>query len=495
LYTRQRQKGTRSPFFFFVLLKSRKGQGRKEEETRRKRREKKEDLLKIGREREAKLQIIEKKLTEIKPYKKNPRKNDAAVPYVAESIREFGFKVPLVIDKDGEIVAGHTRYKAAQQLGLETVPCIIADDLTPKQIKAFRLADNKVAEKAEWDDGLLDLELADLTDLDMNTFGFDLPEKEKPAEPEEDDYDADMARPEARTKKGDIYLLGEHRLMCGDSTDAGDVAELMGGRLADLVLTDPPYNVAIGSKNKALNEMFKQNGKKCGSIEIDIAGDKGMTDEEIGQKLWLPAFTNARANSADTCSVYITMPQGGTHMMMMMMMKEAGWQVKHELIWAKNAATFSMGRLDYDYQHEPILYGWNRAHEFYSNDYEKSIIEDIPEDIDALTEKAAKRLLKRLMDDRRTTSVIRENKPQKSELHPTMKPVKLFGRLIKNSSKPGQIVLDLFGGSGTTIIACEQLDRVCMMMECDPHYCDVIIDRWEQYTGDKAEKIKEGKGG
>ena len=444
------------------------------------------------------MQIIEKKLSEIKPYKNNPRKNDNAVPYVAESIREFGFKVPLVIDKDGEIVAGHTRYKAAQQLGLETVPCIIADDLTPQQTKAFRLADNKVAEKAEWDDGLLDLELADLTDLDMSAFGFDLPEKEKPAEPEEDDYDADMARPEPRTKKGDIYLLGEHRLMCGDSTDAGDVAELIGGRLADLVLTDPPYGVAIGSKNKALNEACKKNGMplKGGHNETDIAGDKDMTADEMKSKIWLPAFTNARANSNDTCSVYITMPQGGELMMMMMMAAvEAGWQVKHGLVWVKNVATFSMGHLDYDYQHEPILYGWNKTHKFYSNDYEKSVLADVPEDIDSMTEKAAKRLLKRLIDDRRTTSVIRENKPQKSELHPTMKPVKLFGRLIKNSSKPGQIVLDLFGGSGTTLIACEQLDRVCMMMEYDPHYCDVIIDRWEQYTGDKAEKIKEGKGG
>lgn len=444
------------------------------------------------------MQIIEKKLSEIKPYKNNPRKNDNAVPYVAESIREFGFKCPLVIDKDGEIVAGHTRYKAAQQLGLETVPCIIADDLTPKQIKAFRLADNKVAEKAEWDTDLLDLELGDLTDLDMGAFGFDLPEKEKPAEPEEDDYDADMARPEPRTKKGDIYLLGEHRLMCGDSTDAGDVAELMSGRLADLVLTDPPYGVAIGSKNKALNEACKKNGMplKGGHIETDIAGDKDMTADEMKSKIWLPAFTNARTNSNDICSIYITMPQGGELMMMMMAAAvEAGWQVKHGLVWVKNVATFSMGHLDYDYQHEPILYGWNKTHKFYSNEYEKSLLADIPEDIDALTEKAAKRLLKRLIDDRRTTSVIRENKPQKSELHPTMKPVKLFGRLIKNSTKPGQIVLDLFGGSGTTIIACQQLDRVCMMMECDPHYCDVIIDRWEQYTGDKAEKIKEGKGG
>lgn len=422
------------------------------------------------------MQIIEKKLSEIKPYKNNPRKNDNAVPYVAESIREFGFKCPLVIDKDGEIVAGHTRYKAAQQLGLETVPCIIADDLTPQQIKAFRLADNKVAEKAEWDTDLLDLELGDLTDLDMGAFGFDLPEKEKPAEPEEDDYDADMARPEARTKKGDIYLLGEHRLMCGDSTDAGDVAELMGGRLADLVLTDPPYNVKYGTQSCQTN--------KNGTIKND-----NMSADDY-QNFCRDVFVNMNTHLKDGGAFYIWYANIMTFQIYSALIA-AGLKPRAPLTWVKNRMILDFN--DYHTQTEPCIYSWKGTHHYFTEDRtNKTLLRDDTPDFNKMTKDELVNFVTALYS---STDAIHEDNPQKSELHPTMKPVKLFGRLIKNSSKPGQIVLDLFGGSGTTLIACEQLDRVCMMMECDPHYCDVIIDRWEQYTGDKAEKIKEGKGG
>lgn len=219
-----------------------------------------------------------------------------------------------------------------------------------------------------------------------------------------------------------------------------------------MILTDPPYNVAIGAKNRALQAI----GIAVSNTD-DLVDDQGKTDEEVADSLWIPAFTNARAVANDCCSIYITMPQGGTHMMMMMAAHKAGWQVKHELIWEKNQPTFSMGRLDYDYKHEPICYGWNKSHKFYGDKTDKSI----------------------LCFDR----------PRKSKEHPTMKPVELFAKLIQNSSKEGDIILDLFGGSGTTLIACEQLNRKCRMMEYDAHYCDVIIDRWEKFTGNKAEKI------
>lgn len=393
------------------------------------------------------MNIIEKRVADLKPYGKNPRKNDDAVKYVAESIRNFGFKVPIVITKDNEIVCGHTRWKASKKLKMESVPCVVADDLTEEQIKAFRIADNKVGEKAEWDLALLDTELAEIETIDMTLLGFNEPQ-EQPQEVVEDDFDAEPSE-EPIAKYGDIYQLGRHRLMCGDSTKTNDVECLMGGYKADMVFTDPPYNVAIGSKNAFLNTV--QPSQRCCE---DIANDKGKTDEEIGQELWFPAFKNALGVANDTCSLYVTMPQGGTHMMMMMMIHESGWQVKHELMWLKNQPTFSMNRLDYDYKHEPILYGWNKSHKFYGKGkFNKSVWEF--------------------------------DKPRESKLHPTMKPIELIANALENSSQEEDIILDLFGGSGSTLIACEQLNRRCFMMELDPHYVDVIIRRWLDFTEHK----------
>ena len=406
------------------------------------------------------MEIIELPIKALKPYKRNPRKNDKAVEYVANSIRQFGFKQPIVIDENYEIVCGHTRWKAAKTLGMETVPCIMADDLTPEQIAVYRLADNRTAEVADWDFDLLELEMNDIDPdmFDLSDFGFfqdEEPEK-APTEIVEDEA-PELDEVEPCCKRGQVWQLGCHRLMCGDSTDADDVARLMSGEKADMVFTDPPYNVAIGSKNAFLNTV-QPAGRCC----EDIEGDKGMTDEEIGETLWKPAFMNMRDNAKDCCAIYVTMPQGGTHMMMMMMMMmmmSASWQVKHELMWEKNAPTFSMGRLDYDYQHEPICYGWNKSHTFYGKGDQ-------------------------------TKSIWRYDKPRKCDLHPTMKPVALIANALQNSSKPNDIILDVFGGSGSTLMACEQTERQCRMMELDPHYCDVIIKRWEDFTGKKAELIE-----
>ena len=398
------------------------------------------------------MQIYDKRLNEIKPYENNPRHNDNAVDAVVNSIREFGFKVPLVVDSEGVIVAGHTRYKAAKKLGLKTVPCIVADDLTDEQVKAFRLADNKVGELATWALDTLKVELDNIGEIDMSEFGFSLDGiGEEPQEVQEDDFDEEPPE-EPTSKLGDIYQLGEHRLMCGDSTNAEHVAKLMDGAKADMVFTDPPYNVNYADKN-----IFLNNADKGNRIQDDIENDHAGSDETAKNDLWLPAFKNMIDNSADDCSVYVTMPQGGTHMMMMMMSaQEAGWQVKHELIWVKN--NHVLGRVDYLYKHEPILFGWKDKHKFYGNGEHTKSVWEIP-------------------------------KPQKSDLHPTMKPIALIANALLNSSQEEDNILDVFGGSGSTLIACEQLNRKCYMMEMSPKYVDVIIKRWEEYTGKKAVKI------
>lgn len=389
------------------------------------------------------------KIEELKPYGKNPRKNDEAVQYVAESIKQFGFKVPVVIDKDNVIVAGHTRWKAAKKLGISEVPCIVADDLTDEQIKAFRLADNKVAEKAEWDFDLLATELDDLIDFDMSVFGFeDMVEEEEP-EVVEDDFEAELPE-EPYVKVGDLYQLGNHRLLCGDSTKIDDVEKLMGDELADMLVTDPPYNVALGMGG-SVDEARKRHRRTDGLV---IMNDS-MEDGEFYQFLY-DFYVCAYAAMKPGASFYIWHADN-EGLNFRLALKNSGFQLRQTLIWNKN--TITLGRQDYQWKHEPCLYGWKdgASHNWYS--------------------------------DRKQATVIDMNKPSRSELHPTMKPVELFDYQIKNSSKKGDIVLDLFGGSGTTIMACEQNGRRGFTMEYDPRYAQTIIERWEQFTGEKAVKL------
>ena len=430
-----------------------------------------------------KINIIEKKIDELTPYANNPRNNTGAVDAVAASLQEFGWKQPVVIDKDGVIIAGHTRIKAAEKLGLETAPCIIADDLTEEQVRAYRLADNKTAELAEWKFELLDEELAEIGSIDMSAFGFDLTEPESIDEIEEDEFNPDDTPPE-RVKSGELWALGDHRLMCGDSTSEEDLDRLCGEERPLFVFTDPPYGVAIGSKNKAINEVDPGRG---GRIQQDIANDT-MQPEELRVML-TKAFANLKRKSDPACSFYVSSPQGGElGLTMLQMMRDAGLPVRHQLVWVKNAATFSMGRLDYDYKHEPIFYTWADKHIFYGG-FGNTVIDDtIP--LEKMNKAELKDLVRALQADREE-SVIYCDKPLHATLHPTMKPVKLVARFMINSSKEGDAVADIFGGSGTTIIAAEQLKRRCLMMELDPHYCDVIIKRWEDYTGKKAELVKD----
>lgn len=425
------------------------------------------------------MQIIEKKLTELKKYEKNPRRNDQAVDAVAASIRNFGFKVPIIIDKDNVIVAGHTRLKAARKLGLETVPCIIADDLSPEQIQAFRLADNKTAELAEWDPDLLLQELGQIT-IDMEQFGFDdsdIPEID--GEVYEDEYE-EPEKLEPRTKLGDRYRLGDHILMCGDSTKEEDVLKLIGGDSIDLLITDPPYNVDIGITD--IEEAKKRRRRTDGLL---IQND-AMSEEDF-RKFLISAMSNAEKVMRPG-AVYYIWHADSNGMLFREVVEEVGLKLRQNLIWVKNALV--LGRQDYQWRHEPCLYGWKdgAAHYFTNSRAESTVWDDSP-DIDHLSKAEAIELLRTIYEGGVASTTIYEKKPTASKLHPTMKPVALIGYQVANSSRRGESVLDLFGGSGTTLIACEQLGRRCYMMEYDPHYCDVIIDRWEQFTGRKAERI------
>lgn len=416
------------------------------------------------------MQIINKKLSEITPYEKNPRRNDEAVEYVAESIKEFGFKVPIVVDKDGVIVAGHTRYKAAKKLKLKEVPCIIADDLTEDQVKAFRLADNKVGEIAEWDEELLWEELEGI-DLDMEVFGFEpFDIEEEPVEAEEDYYEPETPLvPNA--KHGDIYQLGNHRLMCGDCTKEEEVEELLDGEIMDLVVTDPPYNVDYEGT--------------AGKIENDNMDDSSFFN-------FLYDFYTQMLASLKPGGVFYIWHADSEGANFRQALKEAGGNVRQCLIWNKNSLV--LGRQDYHWKHEPCLYGWKEGagHYFIDDRSQTTVIED-KIDVDKLSKDELKQLVKDMLEDKVPTTVINEAKPSANDLHPTMKPIKLIARLVNNSSRPGEKVVDFFGGSGSTLITCEQLNRKCYTMELDPRFVDVIIDRWETYTGRKAKLIRKGK--
>lgn len=382
------------------------------------------------------------------PYANNPRLNDNAVDAVAASIKEFGFKVPIVVDGENVIINGHTRLKAAHKLGLKQVPVIVADDLTPEQVKAFRLADNKTSELAEWDMDKLDIELEGINEIDMGEFGFDdvdFGDLDSDSDLAGSGEDEDVPEPPAEpvTKLGDVYRLGNHILMCGDSTKPDDVHKLMqagGGGSAALLITDPPYNVD-----------YTGNSAKAMKIEND------SMDASVFHDFLLAAFGNAYDAMADGAAFYVWYASREV-VNFATSIEEAGLAVKQELIWNKNSLV--VGWQDYQWKHEPCLYGWKGTgtHNWYG--------------------------------DRKQTTVIDWDRPRKSDLHPTMKPVGLFDYQIRNSSAKNDIVLDLFGGSGTTIIACEQNGRRARVMEYDPRYADVIVDRWEKLTGMKAVKME-----
>lgn len=419
------------------------------------------------------MQIVYKDLSWLKPYKNNPRKNEEAVEPVANSIKEFGFKVPIVATSDGEIINGHTRFKASKMLGLDEVPVIIADDLDEEQIRAFRLADNKVGEIAEWDLEALYSELSEI-DMDMSQFMFEEPDMTVDDIVEDEDLDLGDENPEEETgnvEPGQVWKLGNHRLMCGDSTNLSDMAKLVGDEVIDLYVTDPPYNVAYEGKTEEA---------------MTIANDS-MEDSAFRAFL-VDAFDTANRHLKPGGAFYIWHADS-EGLNFRAAVKETGWLLKQNLIWVKN--TIVLGRQDYQWKHEPCLYGWKdgASHYFVDNRALSTIIE---EDEDNLKELSKSELISYIkqMQDGVTTSIFREDKPNRNDIHPTMKPLKLIAHCVLNSSKRGDNVLDSFNGGGSTLMVCEQTGRNYFGMELDPKFVYRTIKRWEEATGEVAELIE-----
>lgn len=425
-----------------------------------------------------KMQIEQMQIGKIKPFEKNPRRNDDSVDAVANSIKAFGFRAPIIVDRDLVIIAGHTRWKAAKKLQLKTVPVIIAEDMTEEQAQAYRIADNSAGSASTWDDELLQEILADIgTDYDMGDFGLDTEAYIDTGEfPDDIEDDIPPAPPKtATTKPGEIIRLGAHVLLCGDATRAEDMARLMraadidaGG--LDMIMTDPPYNVAIEGETEE---------------HLTIENDD-MSDDQFLAFL-IKAFGNMGEYLKAGGAFYIWHASMKSHLFREAC-EETGLTVKQYLEWIKNI--FVMGRQDCQWRHEPCIYGWKEGapHYFIPARNLSTVEEQAPIDIDALTEAEAKAMLANIIKGA-PTDAIHDKKPAASRDHPTMKPVTLLARLIYNSSHQGDTVLDPFGGSGSTLMACEQLHRRCIMMELDPIYCDVIVKRWEALTGNKAERV------
>lgn len=419
--------------------------------------------------------ILYMNVDELIPYSNNPRNNDKAVSPVAESIRAFGFKQPIVIDKNNVIIAGHTRLRAAKELGLDKVPVILADDLNTEQVQALRLADNKTAELADWDMDLLNKEFFKIQDIDMDALGFqDMGGILEPPV-EEDTEDEVIPVSDPVSKPGDIFELDSHRLMCGDSTNVKAVSTLMGGVLSDLVVTDPPYNVDYtGGTDDALK------------IQNDNMDDAAFS------KFLSSAFVAMKENLKPGGVFYIWHPSSGAFEFMQAL-RSAQLDFRQTIIWVKNS--FALSRQDYNWRHEPCLYGWKdgAAHYFTQNRTNQTVYEDAPR-LSGMTKQELIEYVGTLTDRiDYQTDVVHVNKPVRNGDHPTMKPVKLLAEQIKNSSRKGEKVLDLFGGSGSTLMACEQLGRSAYLMELDPRYVDATIARWEKFTGKKAVLLKEGQ--
>ena len=443
------------------------------------------------------VELREVEIAALKPYERNAKQHSKEqVEKIGRSIRELGFLSPCLIDQELNVIAGHGRIMAAKEIGMTAVPCVFVEGLTEEQRKAYILADNRLTELGEWDMERVQQELADLADadFDISLTGFDpdLRFDDSMGAIQDDGWtetEQDTAE-EPRSRVGDIYQLGNHRLMCGDSTDPQMVAALMNGQLADLMVTDPPYNIGLGGDESGAAQSTDELAK------LRKHQDDGafLLNDNLGEKEFVEFLGKAMTNGKDALreggAFYVWYATRTTEQFLAGL-RNAGLEVKQILIWVKGH--FTLGRQDYQWQHEPCLYGWKdgAAHYFLDSRKQSTVIEDLQPDLAHMKKAEMEALLREIYAEETATDVIREAKPNVSELHPTMKPLKLIARQIRNSSQPGEKVLDLFGGSGTTLIACEQMNRRCFMMEFDPHYADVIVDRWEQLTGLKALKINE----
>lgn len=385
-----------------------------------------------------------------KNWRRHPKYQREAMTNV---FNEIGWIQDIIVNKTtGNIIDGHMRAELAVKNKEKLVPVKYVE-LSDDEERQALITYDPLSALAEQDNEMVKQLLGDISNnIDMSKFDFgkDVMNSMLPYTDEELD-DIPLVPDTPTTKFGDIIQLGRHRLMCGDSTSKEDVGRLMDGKKADLLITDPPYGVSYASKNKFLNTLGKGN-----RVQTEIENDH-KTPEEMSA-FWLAALTAIREHMRQGASYYVTGPQGGDLLLLLLALKDSGFPLRHMLIWAKN--NHVLGRSDYHYKHEPILYGWvDGAHTFYGGHSQNSLW---------------------LID-----------KPHKSDLHPTMKPVALFAKAIENSTKYGETIIDTFLGSGTTLIACEQLSRICYGMEISPQYCDVIVNRWEKLTGKKAKLVGE----
>ena len=494
------------------------------------------------------MNIKEYPVKDLIPYENNPRNNREAVDYVANSIKEFGFKVPIVIDKNNVIVAGHTRLLAAEKLGLKTVPCIVADDLTEEQIKAFRLADNKTGEFATWDFEKLDFELNELSDFDMEQFGFTFEDDDDDIEIVEDDVPE--IQKETICKVGDIWKLGGHRLICGDSTDAGVIERLMDGEKADMVFTDPPYGMkkeSDGVLNDNLNfddlldfnrqwipltfASLKDNGSwYCWGIDeplMDIYSnilkpmqkenkitfrnlitwDKGNGQGQLSSGFMMYPIADEKCLFV-VCGIQCLTLNADQYREEYEPIRKYLYDERMKCGWDVPTMKTIAGHSDKSRDH------WTSKSQFnlptkevyekfqkWAKDHNVKAFEKEYEQLRKEYEQLRKEheQLRAYFDNTHDNQnnvwhFDRAGKDEREHTggHATPKPIALCSRAIKSSSREEETILDVFGGSGSTLIACEQLNRKCYMVELDPHYCDVIIQRWENLTGKKAEKIAEG---
>jgi DNA modification methylase len=399
------------------------------------------------------LEIAWRPLGELIPYARNPRTHsDAQVAQIAASIREFGWTNPVLVDGASGIIAGHGRVLAARKLGLDRVPVIELAHMSDAQRQAYVLADNQLALNAGWDEALLRLELADLSDLgfDLGLIGFGAGALERLLAGDgrtglTEDDEAPGLPEEAITRPGDLWVLGEHRLLCGDATVLADIERVLDGRLGDMTFTDPPYNVDYGSSAK---DKLRGNERKILNDNLGSGFEAFLHD------------ACANILSVTKGAVYVCMSSSELHTLQRAF-TAAGGKWSTFVIWAKHA--FTLGRSDYQRQYEPILYGWRDGHDHY------------------------------WCGARDQGDVWFFDKPARNDLHPTMKPVALVERAIRNSSKSRDIVLDPFGGSGSTLIGCEKAGRQARLLELDPRYCDVVVQRWQAWTGDHATLKGDGR--
>lgn len=433
------------------------------------------------------LRIEQWPVERLRPYERNPRKNDHVVNRMVESLREFGFRVPVLARSDGELIDGHLRYKAALVMGLATVPVVPADDMSEAQIRAFRIMINRSATWADWDEELLlqELRALQLADMDLAVTGFDQRELDQMLmDMGTDGKDPDEA-PEPPAvpvvRDGEIWTLGRHRVMCGDSRSMADARRLLGDAQLDMIWTDPPYNVDYQGKA----------GK--------IRNDK-MSPADFDEFL-ISVHRVMHESLRPGGGIYVAHSEAGDGTVFRRAFTVAGFKLAACLIWRKQTAV--LGRGDYHFQHEPILYGWRRgaAHRWYGNRKQRTLFEaefpGLREMEDGTWQFCLENRLYRLSGEavcvqELATTVIDAPKPARSNLHPTMKPVALIEPMVANSSPRGGLVGDFFAGSGSTLMACERLGRAARLMEADPKFVEVIIRRWQEYSGGQAVRENDG---